>query len=131
MGIYRRDYFGRPDIKERAKDSRRIKYQNDLLRNIYRNAKARAKLKGLEFNISLDDIKVPIICPYLEIRLEPGSYKERSAGHAPTIDRIDSTKGYVPDNIEIISDLANRMKSNATKEQLITFAKNILAKYTE
>ena len=42
-----------------------------------------------------------------------------------SIDRIDSTKGYIPNNIEVISLLANRMKNSATIEQLKTFAKNI------
>lgn len=53
----------------------------------------------------------------------PGGYSD----YSPSIDRIDSTKGYTKDNIQIISSIANRMKWNATKEQLITFAKGILS----
>jgi hypothetical protein len=50
---------------------------------------------------------------------------------SPSVDRIDPTKGYTKDNVQVISNLANAMKQNATKEELIVFAKWVLKTYGE
>jgi len=42
---------------------------------------------------------------------------------APSIDRIDSDMGYEPENIQVMTVKANRMKSNATESELIQFSK--------
>ena len=41
---------------------------------------------------------------------------------SPSIDRIDSTKGYTKDNIQIISWRANRIKNDSTPEELMQIA---------
>jgi hypothetical protein len=90
---------------------------------IWYRAKESAKMRGREFNIEISDIVIPKKCPYLEIDLD---FFSHNSPEYYSIDRIDSSKGYVKGNIQIISRLANTMKNNATKEQLITFANNIL-----
>ena len=83
-------------------------------------SKSRAKKKGFEHNIELDDISVPDNCPLLGIPLIKGddSVQENS----PTLDRIDSSKGYVKGNVWVISYKANTIKSNATPEELLLIA---------
>lgn len=44
----------------------------------------------------------------------------------PSIDKIIPNLGYVPGNVKVISFMANHMKSHATKEQLLSFSKNIV-----
>jgi hypothetical protein len=71
-------------------------------------------------------IEYPKVCPVLGIELD---WKpKRNGGHdnSPSLDRIDSTKGYVKGNVMIMSTLANRMKSNATIEQLNQFSRYYL-----
>jgi hypothetical protein len=95
-------------------------------------AKHRAKKKGLDFNITKGDFKVPPFCPILGIPLE--FHFDGSNGgkpNSPSLDRIDNSKGYVKGNVQVISLLANTMKSYASKEQLLTFAKWILLEYSE
>ena len=87
--------------------------------------KQRAKRFGLEFNLTETDIHIPERCPYLDIPLTNIRGQGRVHSNA-SIDRIDSAKGYYPDNIQIISDLANKMKQDASKDQLIAFAKGVL-----
>ena len=90
--------------------------------------------KGLEHTIKLTDIPRPEFCCYLGVRLDYRCAAERGSlrsWKAPSIDRIDSSRGYVPGNIQVISDLANRMKSDATIPQMIEFARGVLRTNTE
>jgi hypothetical protein len=92
---------------------------------VLKRAKDRANKLGIEFNLTEEDITIPMICPYLKTPLK----FELGQGYQDTnisLDRIDSTKGYIKGNIEVISTLANRMKSNATQEQLERFATEVL-----
>lgn len=91
---------------------------------LLRQAKTRAKDKQLEFDLTLEDIVIPERCPIMGEIMQyiPNGYSD----YSPSIDRIDSKKGYVKDNIQIISSIANRMKWTATQEQLLTFAKGVL-----
>ena len=78
-------------------------------------AKIRAIAKGWEFNLTLDDIIIPEVCPILETKLTRGDHKRwESPENTISLDRIDPTKGYVKGNVRVISTLANTMKNNAT-----------------
>ena len=81
--------------------------------------KKRAKLKGLEFNLTLNDIpQIPDICPVLGIPIIPNDGTSTPTDNSPSIDRIDNKKGYIKGNIRIISNRANRIKSDATIDEL-------------
>lgn len=80
------------------------------------SARRRAKLQGVEFAITAKDISIPDTCPALHIPIMAGDGTRRE--NSPSIDRIDYTKGYVPGNVVVVSELANRLKSNASSGQL-------------
>ena len=89
--------------------------------------KLRSKKNGIEFDISLQDLVVPLKCPYLNITLTSIVGKGTVLSNM-TIDMINKDKGYVKGNVQVISNLASKMKSVATQEELRVFAKNILNK---
>lgn len=60
------------------------------------------------------------MCPVLGIPLFKGTGK--LTDNSPTLDRIDSTGGYTKDNVLVVSARANRIKSDATIEELLKVA---------
>lgn len=87
------------------------------------NAKKRAIKKGLEFSLTKEDIIIPELCPILGVPFITGT--KGNYDFTPTIDRIDNSKGYTKDNIQIISNKANSMKNSADFEMLKNFAQYI------
>lgn len=86
---------------------------------IWCGLKKRAKLKGFEFNLELSDIpEIPEFCPVLGIPIIPNDGAHCPTDNSPSVDRIDSTKGYIKGNVHIISNRANRIKSDATIDEL-------------
>lgn len=79
--------------------------------------------------ITEEDIITSSFCPILGIPLKVNTGHLGGLSDSPSIDRKDSTKGYVKGNVWVISQLANQMKSNATPEQLKTFARWINSEY--
>ncbi|MDE1830696.1 MAG: hypothetical protein KGI25_10285 [Thaumarchaeota archaeon] len=83
---------------------------------ILTQAKTRAKQKGLEFNLTEDDIQIPEFCPALGIKLE---WSTKVKGHhSPSLDRIRNEEGYVKGNVQVISWRANNLKRDATVEEI-------------
>lgn len=81
--------------------------QNPHEKRLFNAAKARAIAKGREFSIELSDIRIPELCPVFNTPMK-----------SPSLDRLDSSKGYVKGNVRVISKRANQLKSNATVEEM-------------
>ena len=106
--------------RERHKDRLRNIKRGQVEQQMINRTRARAKKNGLEFNLTIDDISIPDVCPVLGIRIF-SNIKDGSMGpcdNSPSIDKIFPNKGYVRGNIRVISYRANLLKSNATVEEM-------------
>lgn len=93
-----RDYAS--EYYQRTKESRRKQ-------RMLSDARQRANISGLDFNITLEDIVIPEVCPVFNTPMV-----------SPSLDRKDNTKGYVKGNVFVISNRANLLKRDATAEEL-------------
>ncbi len=90
---------------------------------MYHGAKRRAEEQNVPFTIELDDVVIPERCPLLDIPLFIG--KGTCCDNSPTLDKLIPHLGYVPNNVLVISDKANRIKSNATLDDIMLLADNL------
>jgi hypothetical protein len=86
------------------------------------NLQAKCKRTGIECSITEGDIVIPARCPVFNTPFVIGGSVETRA-QAPSIDRIDPNKGYIPGNVQVISFKANAMKQNASIADMIMLGK--------
>jgi hypothetical protein len=80
------------------------------------SAKQRAKKANLPFDISPADISIPDACPVFGTPFLFGTCTRDP--NTPTLDRVDTSKGYVVGNVQVISWRANMLKGANTRESL-------------
>lgn len=93
------------------------------LKKMVSRSRVRAAQRNLRHDIDLDYLRSirPTHCPYLGIKLRwelRVSHKSGPCPASPSLDRIDSSKGYVKDNVVIVSHRANSIKNDATEQEL-------------
>lgn len=84
--------------------------------SMLKQAKSRSKKTGMEVSIDLSDIIIPTHCPVFGIPLRMAD--EPLAAHSPSLDRLDSSSGYVKGNVWVISWKANALKGYSTLPEL-------------
>ena len=99
----------------------------------FREHLRRIKYRSKEVDLSLEDMleiwnKQSGICIYSKVKLEKCNNRNvNNPIYSMSLDRIDSSKGYIKDNIQFISIAMNHMKNSMTHEQtleLIEILKN-------
>jgi hypothetical protein len=97
---------------------------------IVRGIRQRARKSGMECEIDAEFLKILMeeqngLCAISRIPLT----FMKGQGHIPTnasVDRIDSKKGYTKDNVQLVANQVNTMKSNLNINQLIDWCKLVL-----
>lgn len=126
----RRPYFATPEERRtyykwwREKQGKKlVEYQHayrlaNPLRALLHSAKHRAKKRGLPFSITIDDVVMPTHCPVFGMPLVVAVGRKAFRDDSPTLDRIDNEAGYIPGNVIVVSWKANRIKNDATIDDL-------------
>lgn len=87
-------------------------------RSLFRSAKHRAKKQGIPFDLTLDDIVIPDTCPLLGTPLVAKVGNGERYDNLPSLDKKIPSKGYVKGNVWVVSWRANRIKNDATVNEL-------------
>lgn len=101
--------------------------KNNFIKHKLLQAKNRINKKGLEFNITVEDIEKLLIiqnnrCIYSNIIFNP-----ENTNYSMSIDRINSNLGYTIDNVQLICSIINKMKNNLKEEEFLEIIKKIYA----
>jgi hypothetical protein len=84
------------------------------------NSRNSAKARGFPHTLSADDIAIPSRCPVLGIPIRAVGESARSP-YLPSLDRLDNTLGYTPDNVRIVSWAANRLRGDLSLAEFEDF----------
>ena len=101
------------------------------LRELLNHLKQSAKKRNIHFDLTMNDLNnlsFPLTCPILGIPL----YFNRgfAADNSYSVDRISNDVGYTIDNVIIVSNRVNTLKSNATVDEMRKIA-DFYAKLSE
>jgi hypothetical protein len=123
------DRHNRDGLKSECKNCHKQDFNNrrdsDIINRLLKSCKQSAKQRKLTFNLSREDILIPLKCPILNIDL----YFNNEMGHnSPSIDRINSNLGYTTNNIIVCSWRANHIKGDATIDEMYALYNNWLVK---
>lgn len=111
-----------------------IKYRASTL---LQGAKSRAKVKGIECNLTINWIEERLrkgFCECTNIPFHIREYKKKETyvpihPHSPSLDQISPSKGYTMDNVQIVCDQFNKMKNDRSMEQTYYVAEKFVETY--
>jgi hypothetical protein len=121
---YLKEYNARPEVLESRKEY--SKNKNASVPGRLQDAKSRSRVKNLEFNITLEYLESiypdDSLCPLLSIPLDWSTPPNHPS--TPSLDRIDSSKGYIKGNVQWVSWRANQLMRDATPDELLMVSQN-------
>ena len=109
--------------KDCEKNKANKKYRLNPIPQLIFAFKKRAKTQKVPFDLTVEDIRDLLknagnICPVLGVKMTISELGSGDTNYSPSFDRIYPKKGYVKGNIVIVSNKANRIKTDATVDEI-------------
>ncbi len=121
-------------VSGKDKKQRAVRYQKPESRAslLVAGARNRALKTDVQFNITFDDVYPTILagtCPKTGFTFDLSPHVDlRRHPLAPSIDRIDSLKGYVRGNVQIVCNWYNLAKHELSEIEMLAFCKAVVDK---
>ena len=99
----------------------------------YNKFKAGALVRGIEWDLSIDDVADLMLAQDKKCALTGWDIEFPESGHsqaAPaSIDRIDSSRGYLPGNVQLLVRHVNMMKQAYDNDYFVMVCKAVAEKH--
>ena len=116
-----------PEWRQRKLDMAKAHRHRNVGVHLCQGARARSKRDGREFSIVPAEMQVlweaSPFCAYCSKPLVPSD--STHAHDSPSLERVDQTKGYTPENTVFACYRCNILKRDATVEELEALAVNV------
>jgi len=108
---------GRMIVCKRCRRDYSKKRLSNPAQRLFDWSKTRANKRGVYFDLLKEDIDRLFISQ--ENKCAISGIEFTSNDYCPSLDRIDSSKGYSCDNIQLVCSCINRMKSNMIQDHFV------------
>lgn len=117
--------------------NRRSRYENHSIDQIIKTMLTTAKYSSMKrerkhrFDAAILDITEEYIKELAEIQQNKCNYSgvdfvwEYGSNHKPSLDRIDSSKGYIQGNVHLVTTIVNQAKSDLIETEFLKMVKSI------
>lgn len=134
--ICRRKYSASKEVLEKRRANGSIQRNKHRLSVIYWASKSNAKKRNLDHNITLEYIKTLFdkqkgLCYYTNKKMYTNTVNSNNNQDSVSLDRIDSSKGYIEGNIVLCRWIVNRMKNDINLKEFLKIVSDIHVKYNK
>lgn len=123
--IRNHNYQQIPQVKNKKNENKKSAYRihktKDPIQHMVYRTRHRAKYAAIQHTITKEDLlPAPTHCPVFGYKLNYLNFERGFSMpyDSASVDRIDSSKGYIPGNVMIISWRANRLKADSTTDEI-------------